>query len=80
MLHKCANPECDKQYRYFGEGVLFEFQADRDNNYFPLTLPVAGGRRREIFWLCQDCSRQLTLECREGVVKVAPASAKRKSA
>ncbi len=79
MLHKCANPECDKQYKYLREGVLFEFQADRNNNYLPLTLPAAGARR-EIFWLCHDCSRRLTLECHNGAVKIVPASASRKSA
>ncbi len=79
MLHKCANPQCDNQYKYFSEGVLFEFQVDRDNNYMPLTLPATGARKREIFWLCDHCSGRLTLECREGAVKVAPA-AKRKTA
>ncbi len=76
MLHKCANPECDKQYKYFSEGVLFEFQVDRDNNYLPLTFPPAGRSRREIFWLCDDCASRLTLECRDGAVKVTSASRK----
>ncbi len=80
MLHKCANPECANQYKYFSEGLLFEFQVDRDNNYMPLTVPAAGERRREIFWLCDNCSRRLTLECRAGSVAVAPASASRKTA
>ncbi len=80
MLHKCANPQCGNQYKYFSEGVLYEFQVDRNNRYVPLTLSVGGERRREIFWLCDHCSRRLTLECRDGAVVVSPASVNRRSA
>jgi hypothetical protein len=80
MLHKCANPECGNQYRYFREGVLFEFQVDCEDTYFPLTLPAPHGARREIFWLCDHCSPRLTMECRNGAVAVVPAASSRKSA
>ncbi len=80
MLHKCASPDCDSQYRYFREGLLFEFQVDRDNNYLPLTLLAPGGARREMFWLCKQCSGRLTMECRNGTVSVVPTTSNRKTA
>ena len=80
MLHKCANPECEHQYRYFSEGLLFEFQVDRDNNYLPLTPPAPRGSRREVFWLCDHCSGRFALECRDGAVKMVPVESKRRTA
>ncbi len=79
MLQKCANPGCASQYRYFREGVLFEFQVDIENTYYPLTSPAPRGAKREIFWLCDDCSSRLTLECRDAAVALVPL-AKRKTA
>ena len=66
MVSKCANPGCEKPFRYFHTGKLFR-------------LDKAGGfeRRRilgdersdakkpmrhvEFYWLCDDCAKQMTL-------------------
>ncbi len=80
MLHKCANPECESQYRYFSEGVLFEFQVDSENQYYPPTSPAPRGGQREMFWLCDHCCGRLTLECRDAAVAVVAIASKRKTA
>ncbi len=71
MLQKCANPDCTNEYKYFSEGLLFEFHVDESRRYRPLMLPPSPNGRREMFWLCQPCSVTMTLECRDGEVVVA---------
>jgi len=70
MLSKCANPACSTPFRYLRDGKLFEFDSQRE--------PEAGNestvmsRRSEFFWLCGECSTQLTVirDSRKGVVTV----------
>ena len=61
MLHKCANPACSVPFRSLREGKLFlaetlptDLNAVFDGSRRKL-------RRREHFWLCDDCSVQYTL-------------------
>jgi hypothetical protein len=57
VVHKCANSSCDNPFIYFRSGKIFQF-------------PKPEKRVMESFWLCGDCSRELTLRWNEtaGVV------------
>jgi hypothetical protein len=50
MVSKCHNPRCQSEFRYFGDGKLFEFP------------PASAGDSTELFWLCETCVRNHTLE------------------
>ena len=50
MLSKCHNPKCSTQFRYFGDGKLFEFPADSIRESF------------QLYWLCDNCIRSFTLQ------------------
>jgi hypothetical protein len=65
VVNKCANSTCEVPFLYFRGGKLFQF-------------PVADRAAVEAFWLCGDCSRELTLQWRtsQGVVAVPISTAK----
>ena len=50
MVSKCHNPHCSAQFRYFGDGKLFEFTADsiRESS--------------QLYWLCDHCNQTHSLE------------------
>jgi hypothetical protein len=50
MVSKCHNPRCSAEFRYFGDGKLFEFTADsiRESS--------------KLYWLCDRCNHTHTLE------------------
>jgi hypothetical protein len=50
VVSKCHNPHCSAQFRYFGDGKLFEFTADsiRESS--------------QLYWLCDRCNDTHTLE------------------
>jgi hypothetical protein len=74
MLAKCANPDCATEFKYFRHGRLFEFNVGDGACYN--TLPPQKGSTRELFWLCYECSRKLTLQCAGGQIVPVPRSAK----
>jgi hypothetical protein len=79
MLSKCANPSCQMEFKYFRSGRLFEFNVGPGCCYN--TLPPQKGTSRELFWLCEECSRALTLQCSgDGSVVTAPRSARERAA
>jgi hypothetical protein len=64
MVSKCHNPKCSAEFRYFGDGKLFEFPPDsiRESS--------------QLYWLCDDCVRSFTLERRDdGEVRLIARSA-----
>ncbi len=70
MLSKCANPACSTPFRYLRDGKLFEFDSQREPETVKGTkIPP---RRSEFFWLCGECSTQLTVvrDTQKGVVTV----------
>lgn len=77
MLSKCSNPDCTTLFRYLHEGKLFRIELDvvkEDTATFgidpELRKPV---RRTEFFWLCRECSAEMTLDFQKGVgVKTRP--------
>lgn len=58
MLSKCANPECSEIFRYLHEGKVFclaptlEVQA---------ATGIQNPAMNERFWLCEQCSKEMTL-------------------
>ena len=71
MLAKCANPSYNAKFKYLREGRLFEFNVGDGARYN--TIPSQISARREWFWLCEQCSRVLTLQCTaEGDIVRAP--------
>lgn len=69
MLSKCANPACSTPFRYLREGKLFEFDSHREPGPGKTSKKP---RRVEFFWLCGECSTQLTViqDGQKGVVTV----------
>ena len=65
MLSKCANPECVTPFRYFHTGQLFRVETaagyDRRRSMGADAAEGKPLRRLEFFWLCEDCSRAMTL-------------------
>ncbi len=58
MLSKCANPKCSEQFRYLHQGKLFHLSPTPDlqaldNDSYDFLY--------ERFWLCDQCSRIMTL-------------------
>ena len=71
MLSKCSNPDCTTLFRYLHEGKLFRIELDvvkEETVTFgidpELKKPV---RRTEFFWLCRECSAEMTLDFQKGV-------------
>ena len=70
MLSKCANPACSKPFRYLRDGKVFEIDSTKESQLASGdTKPV---RRVEFFWLCGECSAELTLvnDQEKGVITV----------
>ncbi|HEV2961826.1 MAG TPA: hypothetical protein VG649_08395 [Candidatus Angelobacter sp.] len=53
MISQCANPECNRELRYLRDGKIYPFDLSAK----------AGGKRREHFWLCGECSKCMVLIC-----------------
>ncbi len=59
MLSKCANPACSQPFRYLRDGKLFEIETRVGSD--PAVGERKPGRRVEFFWLCGQCSTELTV-------------------
>lgn len=58
MLSKCANPECSEVFRYLHQGKIFLLSPT------PEVQMVAGNAHPSLyerFWLCEKCSKQMTV-------------------
>jgi hypothetical protein len=53
MLAKCANPSCSHPFRYLHEGKLYRVEL--------VHVDGGSGPKSEWFWLCNQCSAQITL-------------------
>ncbi len=73
MVSKCANPRCSARMKYMHDGSLYvvpkpamDSYGMRDRGEFS----APSGEQIECFWLCEACSRKLTItkqgevECR----------------
>jgi hypothetical protein len=65
VLAKCANPSCSTPFRYLEAGKLFRLEDD--------PREARGAHKPEYFWLCNSCSKDMTLRLDEssGVQLVA---------
>ena len=62
MVAECANPGCNRQFRYLREGHLFAFRN-----------PRCSCHETQFWWLCGDCAATLTLHFQTDTgVHVAP--------
>jgi hypothetical protein len=59
MLSKCANPACSQPFRYLRDGKLFEIDMKVGSD--PAVGERKPSRRVEFFWLCGQCSTELTV-------------------
>jgi hypothetical protein len=50
MVSKCHNPRCSAEFRYFGDGKLFEFPPDSIRE------------TSQLYWLCDRCISTFTLQ------------------
>lgn len=58
MVSKCANPECSEQFRFLHQGKLFLLTPTPNlQTYGGDPLPFLYER----FWLCDSCSKKMTL-------------------
>lgn len=76
MLSRCANPGCGKPFRYLNEGQMFVAEWANTGDTCELSDPAASLHkqwgRREMFWLCDSCSRTLTLMVKGSEVVTMP--------
>jgi hypothetical protein len=69
MLSKCANPGCSQILRYLRHGKIFCLSPTPEVQSVTRTpLPVF----EERFWLCERCSRTMTLVWSGSHVKLVP--------
>lgn len=70
MLSKCANPDCTKPFLYLCQGKLFRIETEEADP--PPVAQKSGqkvkriGRRTEYYWLCESCSRRMTVAYAKG--------------
>jgi hypothetical protein len=87
MLSKCANPACGAKLHYLGDGKIYRMETepqrhfdlpghgaaagvDSSDSQIDTQPPVTG--RREYFWLCRECSHDMTLAFQQRGVVVVP--------
>jgi hypothetical protein len=63
MLAKCLNPLCTAPFRYLRQGRMFNLE---------IVVPDGKARRREHFWLCEQCAAALTVVLKENSASVEP--------
>ena len=77
MLSKCANPRCKAHMKYMHDGSLYVVPKPAMDKYWTSDrgeFSAPPGNQIECFWLCDLCSRQLTiskkgeLECKTAFV------------
>ncbi len=68
MVHKCANPSCSVTFHRLGDGRLFVVEI------------ADGSRRLEYFFLCNSCSRSMTVATKKGRDSVVVPLARAKAA
>jgi hypothetical protein len=84
VVSKCANPECVATFRYFHQGKLFRLETEAGfdrrralGNDAETKKPL---RRIEFYWLCENCSQNMTVVFEKGVGVLARPNAFPKAA
>jgi hypothetical protein len=76
MISRCANPACNKPFHYLPGGRLYRFDS-RKTAAAPKDLvnamyTLSPGQLSVFFWLCQECSSDLSLRFDGRYVAVVP--------
>lgn len=69
MLSKCANPGCTAPFHYLRDGKLFQIDTSLgipENTGPQLVQEGKPPHRIEYFWLCGQCSTNMTLAFQRG--------------
>jgi hypothetical protein len=69
MLSKCANPECSETFRYLHQGKIFCLAPTPEVETISQQLPAS---LEERFWLCDACSKIMTVMWGGTTVKLVP--------
>lgn len=69
MLSKCANPECSEIFRYLHQGKIFYLAPTPD---VQIATQMMNPEPEERFWLCSQCSKEMTLIWGGTRVKLVP--------
>jgi hypothetical protein len=81
MLSKCANPDCSNRFLYFHQGKLFRWDGREITQHHFRADQSKLIRKVEFFWLCEDCSRWMTLVFRQNKgVTIRPLNRAQKAA
>jgi hypothetical protein len=64
MVHKCANPSCNTEFRNSREGHLspYEIRDTEESWRDAVMCNKKSGRAIVYFWLCTQCFGQFTLQ------------------
>ena len=66
MIRKCANPDCDVEFRSSHEGRLFPFEIRNPTgpcrDVPAVICEKKPGRATVCFWLCERCCGRFTLQ------------------
>jgi hypothetical protein len=66
MVSKCANPACDRAFRYLADGRLFHIDVRGHPELARKRPDLKRSEDIEHFWLCGDCARQFTVTYVDG--------------
>jgi hypothetical protein len=69
MLSKCANPECSKTLRYLHQGKIFCLAPTPE---VETVMGELNPEMQERFWLCDECSKIMTLVWGGATVRLVP--------
>jgi len=75
MLSKCANPDCSEKFLFLHSGRLFHLMPTPEVRSTVGEVPVF----RERFWLCDRCSKEMTIVWSGARADLVPLAAKRSS-
>ena len=67
MLSKCANSACSNAFRYFHQGKLFRMAMPAENHPEVGSAAKKSAGHIEFFWLCEECSSEMTVIFKPGV-------------
>jgi hypothetical protein len=55
--HKCANPECQAEFKRLGTGRIYTLQVNK-----PLAWGLPAQIKQKVAWLCQNCALTYEVE------------------
>ena len=58
MVRKCANPDCEARFLYFGRGQLFVARRRTHHDSDPQEPAMIP----EFFWICENCASRMSLQ------------------